>query len=866
MKDQQVGHYKILEKLGAGGMGEVWLAEDTRLERKVALKFLRIGIEPDSESINRFNQEAIAASAIDHPNICTIHEIAETDDGRTFICMAYYEGQSLRELIDAGLLDIDSSLDIVLQIAKGLDKAHQAGIVHRDIKPENILVTVDGLVKILDFGLAKLTSRAQLTVTGATLGTASYMSPEQARGGSVDYRTDLWSLGVILFEMLTGQRPFEADDPQAVIFKILNDDPSQLKPHLDTLPQGMAAISKRALQKDPESRYQTAADFSREISEITRLDEPVPQPPAQRSYWLAAAISVIVIATVLVFSLTRGGVDVPVLSNVQHITFWDGLEDDPAWSPSGDQIAFTSREGGNWDIWLYDVVTRTSVNLTSDYRGFDGKPTWSPDGRWIAFLSEREGHGIYKISMDDGETHKIVGTPPFGTSRWTKGIPSLAWSPNGSWIASSGGERIFLIDPERGFINEVYRNLRQWAYTGISWSPDGLWLAVTEMTGTAQTTSSLWVFQVEGMVPTQITDGKDYDQHPVWSSEGSWLYFLSNRKGSSDIWRTALDSQKQPQGELEQISDGRGIGSFTFSPTGDKIAFGQLIERSNIWTLPFHAGRMISWAEAEEVTSANHVIETISVSTVRRQIAYDSNQRGNVELFICNLDGTDQQFLTDNPAGDWAPNWSPDGSEIVFHSSRSGDRDIFVMSIETGKVRTLVTHAARDWFPFWSPSGNDIAFFSRRSGNSDIWIVASDGSSPPEQITTHLESDGAPFWSPDGQYILFRSNRSGRTELYRIHRNTKEVKPLTNMQWDGMGQGVWSLDQSEIIISAVGGPDVTGCNLWAVAYPTGRARLLLDSQGSSKELMWSLVQIDNNLYLPLSEPTGDLFIAEFLHR
>jgi serine/threonine protein kinase len=229
MIGQTISHYKILEKLGEGGMGVVYRARDTTLDRDVALKFLTTGLESGGPERARFLQEARAASALNHPNICDIHDIGETSDGRMFMVMACYEGETLKSRIANGPLQIEGAYDVVTQIARGLQKAHEKGIVHRDVKPGNVIITMDGTAKILDFGLAKLAgSKAGLTGAGATIGTVAYMSPEQARGGDVDHRTDIWSLGVVLYEMLSGLRPFRSEYDQAVVYGILNGEPDPL--------------------------------------------------------------------------------------------------------------------------------------------------------------------------------------------------------------------------------------------------------------------------------------------------------------------------------------------------------------------------------------------------------------------------------------------------------------------------------------------------------------------------------------------------------------------------------------------------------------------------------------------------------------
>ena len=268
-----VSHYKIIAKLGEGGMGVVYKAEDTKLKRTVALKFLPPELTRDPEAKQRFIHEAQAASALDHPNVCTIHEINETDDGRTYIAMACYEGETLKKRIERGPLPVEEALDIAIQIAQGLEKAHKKGIVHRDIKPANILITEDDIVKILDFGLAKLSGQTKLTKAGSTMGTVSYMSPEQTRGEGVDHRTDIWSLGVLLYEMLAGKPPFLGDYEQAIIYSILNEDPVKLSEVRDDISSEFEAIVWKSLAKDPDARYAHVKDMIAQMQSLLKRPE-----------------------------------------------------------------------------------------------------------------------------------------------------------------------------------------------------------------------------------------------------------------------------------------------------------------------------------------------------------------------------------------------------------------------------------------------------------------------------------------------------------------------------------------------------------------------------------------------------------------
>jgi len=277
-----ISHYKILEKLGEGGMGVVYKAQDTKLDRFVALKFLPPHLGKSKEEKERFIHEAKAASALDHNNICTIHEINETEDGQLFIAMAHYEGQTLDQKIKQGPLPLEEAVDIAIQIAHGLDKAHKKEIVHRDIKPGNLLLTGDHVVKILDFGLAKLRGRTKLTKAQTTLGTVAYMSPEQSQSKKVDHRSDIWSLGVVLYEMITGKRPFKGDYDQAMIYSIMNEEPKPLTGLRTGVSMELERIVNKILSKSPDERYQHVDEMLVDLKKVKKgAESTVTTPPSE---------------------------------------------------------------------------------------------------------------------------------------------------------------------------------------------------------------------------------------------------------------------------------------------------------------------------------------------------------------------------------------------------------------------------------------------------------------------------------------------------------------------------------------------------------------------------------------------------------
>jgi eukaryotic-like serine/threonine-protein kinase len=711
-----ISHYRILEHIGGGGMGVVYRAEDLHLSRIVALKFLPPELTRDPEAKARFFQEARTASGLDHPNICTIHEVGEADDGRLYLAMSHYDGEILRKKIERGPLDLDEATDIALQIARGLAKAHRGGIVHRDIKPANLMVTSDGVVKILDFGLAKLAGSAAITRTGSSIGTPAYMSPEQARGDEVDHRTDLWSLGVVIYEMVAGRRPFRGEHESAVLYALLNEQPKPLRELRPDVPPELERLVDGLLAKDPADRYPTIDGPLDELKSLrnetmTTTVRTSPGRPARggvRPWMWAAGLGLVVAlaaGALYVSGGGRGAAKKAYKLNFTRLTDQEGSESFPSLSPDGTFLLYVKSAGGNADIYLQRVGGGNPHDLTDDSPVDDTQPAYSPDGQQIAFRSERAGGGLF-----------VMGATGESARRLTNFGYNPAWSPDGREIAFAtegvagpmvrkADSRLWVVDVESGRT----RALGPADAVQPSWSPHGQRIAYWGVpSGGARV---VWTIPAAGGEPVQVTKDEHVDWNPVWSPGGQSLYFVSDRSGSMNIWQVAVDEDSgRPLGEPEAVtSSSVSIGLLSLSRDGRRMVYASEEDKANLERRRLDPIALQAGGEASPVTQGSRAVRSAAVSPDGAWIAFDTYQPQE-DLFVIRPDGSGLRQLTDDRAKDRLPRWWSDGSRILFYSDRGGGYGAWTIRPDGSGLQPIL-HGSREplYNPIVAPDGRRLA-------------------------------------------------------------------------------------------------------------------------------------------------------------
>lgn len=741
-----LGKYQVLSVLGVGGMGEVYLAHDPQLNRKLALKLLPAHFTADAGRVKRFEREAKAASALNHPNIITVYEIGQSA-GEHFIAIEYVDGQTLRAKLQQGAqsvkLSLKEALDIAVQTAAALAAAHEAGIVHRDIKPENVMVRRDGYVKVLDFGLAKLTEQRGTDYTtqggtgalgrtqpGVVMGTASYMSPEQAEGLDVDQRSDVFSLGVLLYELVTGTLPFKGNSPISLLNAILNRAPEPLTTLNPELPGELEHIVNRALEKDRELRYQSAQDLRANLKRLQReLDSSAsgsqPSRPLKVSrqsahgWWLTAA-ALLLIAAVAFFAwrFFMAAQKPPATdwskAKYQRLTELAGREGNASISPDGQYIVYGRSINGQWDIFWQRVGGSNPRNLT-DHPANDGDPAFSPNGEQIAFYSARNGGGIY-----------VMGATGENPIRVADGGRDPSWSPDGKEIVYStilaNVLSRFTLGGELWVVNVASREKRRLEAGADavqpSWSPNGHRIAFWGVRDGSK--RDIWTIPAQGGTPVPVTNDEFDDANPVWSGDGRWLYFTSNRNGRWGIWRLPIDEQTGiPQDKPEWVPTGDNSLEISLAQNGQRMVYTASRKTNRIFRIAFDAARGAVHGEPLQVTQSERHIVTPDISPDGERVTFYSYGDPVFDLFIVNKDGSGLRQVTNDTAKDRYPRWSPDGQRLAFFTDRTGKYEAWTIHLESGQTQQLTfSQPGQPGFvsPVWASDGKRMAISIRGEG------------------------------------------------------------------------------------------------------------------------------------------------------
>ena len=787
-------HYRLAEKIGEGAMGVVWRATDTTLDRDVAIKILPAEFAVDAERLARFEREAKALASLNHPKIAAVYGFHEAQ-GVRFLAMELVAGEDLSQRISHGPLPMDEALDAAQQIAAGLHAAHENGIVHRDLKPANVKITKDGKVKVLDFGLAKtygpqaisggsMTMTSAGTAAGMILGTAAYMSPEQARGKPVDRRTDVWAFGCLLYEMLAGRVAFPGETVTDVLAAIVHKEPEW-----DALPAAarprVERVIKRCLVKDPRERVRDLADIGLLLREIgaDRDGEAVnaaiaPVVAPRRSWIQIAAIGVIgiLLGTLVGMRwLGRPSASGKIAASgarvaaINQLTDLPGVQDAPNLSPDGKSLLYVAGDGGDEDIFLLRVGGENAINLTTTSAANDYDPAFSPDGERIAFGSDREGGGLFVMGAT-GESPKKIA--PEGAH------PS--WSPDGRRIVYST-ERV--VDPFSRqtiaslWVVDVTSGEKKRIYEGDAvqpvWSPSGKRIAFFAVNEGQRDVATI---PADGGRPTAVTHDRATEWDPFWSPDNRWLYFFSDRRGGPDLWRIAVDGATGAvSGEPEPVTTGSSRPmQGSISADGRRIALEIDASRGELLKTAFDplACRPLG-PPATLFTSASPFTQ-MNVSHDGSWIAYRTTAPQE-NLFVMRGDGTGRRRLTDDAFRNRGPRWLNDEGWLVFYSNRSGVYQLWLIRRDGTDLRQLEngTELGPN-VPVVSRDGKRVAMLLQPKGHAQQLGIASVdaawfGSAVPA-LHPEVETAAGDFfplsWSPDGTRIAGREITEGVLAIY----------------------------------------------------------------------------------------------------
>jgi len=851
----QLHSYKILSLLGVGGMGEVFLAQDTTLDRKAALKFLPEELQQDSIARKRFLREAKSAAALDHPFICHIHEVGEVE-GKSFISMEYVQGETLKDKLAAGPLPLKDALEKATEVAEALEEAHKQGIVHRDLKPSNIMLTPQGHVKVMDFGLAKRVTPVEgqeqeittaLTKQGATLGTVPYMSPEQVRGQEVDTRSDIFSFGVVLYEMLTGVNPFKAGSAMDTAHAILGETPPPLTRYTENIPVLLQHTVRKMLAKEADRRYQLIHDVRTNLGELIEesgdsIREVAARPSGASSAaggwrraipWSVAAVAVIV-AGVAIWILMRSTLQ-PSLKKLEitppaTAPLANFGSNELVISPDGTRIVYQAATAGRTQLYVrsLDELIATPIAGTE---GALGNPFFSPDGESVAFFTT--DNKLKKISLMGGTPITLCDTFRAGlTGSWAEDTIVFSQGPGlgALWelyqVSANGGE------PESLAVPDAEKRERQYSSPEIL--PGGktvlfdIWLG-----GTSLQTAVLSLETGERKVLLEGGRQAHYAPtgHLVYELPGTGTlvavpFDLGRLEIAGDSVPILQGVRQTPNGWVDYSFS--GDGTLVYAPGGSGAGLSRLV-----------------WVDrqgaVEPLGTPPHVYRGPRLSPDGRRLAVQIQGPGDIWVYdIARETLTRLTFEGDNSQ----PHWTPDGKRVTWRSIRDGvpGNLFWKLADGTGAVERLTTSEFRQNPGSWSPDGQVLAFHQQPSvgssaTNRDIWILPLEGERKPQSILQTQFNELAPVFSPDGRWLAYVSDESGRNEIY-VRPFPEVEKGKWQISTDGGTELRWAAN-GELFYRNESGDQMMAVNITTEpTFGAGTPRLLFEgvytrSQGGS---------------------------------
>jgi len=816
----RLGRYEIRSKLGEGGMGEVYRAYDDKMNREVAIKVLPAALSSDKDRLARFEQEAQAAGSLNHPNILTIHQI-ETHDGAPYIVSELLEGEELRDRLDAGTIALRKAIDYAQQIVNGLSAAHAKGIVHRDLKPENLFITNDERVKILDFGIAKLSAAAAstnpdisedatrrvLTNPGVVIGTVGYMSPEQVRGAGTDHRSDIFSFGAILHEMLTGHRAFKRETMAETMTAILKEEPEELNASLPNINPPLARIVQRCLEKKPERRFQSTQDLGFALDALsaptsgsgagmtTAASAAIAEAKASvwraRIPWIAlAGVSLIAIAALFfAFRNARSRADVRTFRfNMVHGQRTTGFGQ-LAVSPDGRNVVISSVNEGKSQLWIRPLDSLTARALPNT-EGANGFPFWSPDSGSIAFAG---GGKLRKFDFADGTVQPICDIP-FGDRRGFDGT----WNRDGTILFFVGGTTIYSVPatggeprPVPGLERSSQEGLLRWP----QFLPDGkhfLYLLTTPQ----QSNSEVFVSSLDGKDTKRLLTAQSNAFYATAPNGGGYLLFARNGALVAQPFDAkTLTLSDQPVRVADQVRvNTNSRGFFSASDTG-VLVYDQFTEGDyRLLTWFDRAGKQLeTFGEKGSFIQVRLSPDKKSVALSRRDPA-----TGVFDLFVIDVARGATTRLTSGPSDVADFVWSPDGNYIGWVSFRD-QRYQLVRKLASGAGQEeVLLESNKQIFPnAWSPDGKFILYTEvNPNTRRDIWVLPLEGDRKPFAFFQSPADDTLAVFSPDGHWVAYESTESGTPEIY------VQSFPASGGKWPVSNKGgrrpAWRSDGKEL--------------------------------------------------------------------